>query len=484
PIASSTATANSDAGTVAITLTGGSDNNYTINNNNGTLTINKATLTATADDKSRIYGEANPTFTITYSGFKGTDSVNDLDTEPIASSTATANSDAGTYDITLTGSSDNNYTIVEVKGALTVSSISAEVSTNIVTNIAGLSATFNGELTSTGGEPTVKRGFVYSSSNALPTVSDSKIETGVGSGVYSSNVSTLISETKYYVRAYAINSKGTTYGLVKEFATIDITPPTKPVITSISDYTCSGNTNITADKTLVVYGTAEANSIVTVLLNLSPIGNVLVNSGGEWTFDYTSVSLTDGYYSLTSISTDAAQNSSLASDEFNFTISTLDTDKDSNPDFCDTDDDNDGIPDTEDNSPLIPNPGQEDSDGDGIPDVEEDCDNDGIINYYDTDSSGCSTIISLKKSYGFSPNGDGINDGWSIESIDLYPNNVVSVYNRSGKLVFKEKGYKNTWTGVSNQINGGKKLPVGPYLFIIDLGDGSKPTRGWLYINY
>ena len=27
-------------------------------------------------------------------------------------------------------------------------------------------------------------------------------------------------------------------------------------------------------------------------------------------------------------------------------------------------------------------------------------------------------------------------------------------------------------------------LPVGPYIFIIDLGDGSKPTRGWLYINY
>src|SRR2546428_7014849 len=36
----------------------------------GELTITKATLTATADNKSREYGDANPTFTATFSGFK------------------------------------------------------------------------------------------------------------------------------------------------------------------------------------------------------------------------------------------------------------------------------------------------------------------------------------------------------------------------------------------------------------------------------
>ena len=30
----------------------------------------------------------------------------------------------------------------------------------------------------------------------------------------------------------------------------------------------------------------------------------------------------------------------------------------------------------------------------------------------------------------------------------------------------------------------GVKLPVGPYVYTIDLGDGSAPVRGWLYVNY
>jgi gliding motility-associated-like protein len=117
---------------------------------------------------------------------------------------------------------------------------------------------------------------------------------------------------------------------------------------------------------------------------------------------------------------------------------------------------------------------------------DEDCDRDGINNSQDTDNSACVSGITEVKSYGFSPNGDGVNDGWTIENITAYPNSVVQVFNRSGKLVFKKKGYQNDWDAVSNQISnsGDSRLPVGPYLFIIDLGNGSTPTRGWIYINY
>ena len=49
------------------------DDNYDFNYVTGTLTINKATLTVTADNKIKEYGAANPTFTLTYSGFKNSE---------------------------------------------------------------------------------------------------------------------------------------------------------------------------------------------------------------------------------------------------------------------------------------------------------------------------------------------------------------------------------------------------------------------------
>src|SRR5207247_8192505 len=58
--------------------------------NNGTLTINKAHLTVTADDQSRLYGDTNPTFTATISGFKNL--------ETLATSGVTGSADLSTTD--------------------------------------------------------------------------------------------------------------------------------------------------------------------------------------------------------------------------------------------------------------------------------------------------------------------------------------------------------------------------------------------------
>lgn len=45
------------------------------------------------------------------------------------------------------------------------------------------------------------------------------------------------------------------------------------------------------------------------------------------------------------------------------------------------------------------------------------------------------------------PNDDGFNDRWIVKDTDQYPENEVSVMDRSGKVVFSRKGYSNDWTG-------------------------------------
>ena len=86
----------------------------------------------------------------------------------------------------------------------------------------------------------------------------------------------------------------------------------------------------------------------------------------------------------------------------------------------------------------------------------------------------------------FSPNGDGVNEFFNIDCIETYPNNKVEIYNRWGNIVYEKRGYRNDWDGTSNGrvvVNESDKLPVGTYYYVIDLGDGSKPKVGWLYIN-
>ncbi|WP_418639113.1 DUF7507 domain-containing protein, partial [Winogradskyella sp.] len=86
----------------------------------------------------------------------------------------------------------------------------------------------------------------------------------------------------------------------------------------------------------------------------------------------------------------------------------------------------------------------------------------------------------------FSPDGDGVNETFVIDCIEQYPNNKLEVYNRWGNIVYSTKGYLNNWKGTSNGravMNQSDDLPVGTYYYVLDLGNGSDPKVGWLYIN-
>ncbi len=177
----------------------------------------------------------------------------------------------------------------------------------------------------------------------------------------------------------------------------------------------------------------------------------------------------------------------------------VDTDGDGIPNFQDTDSDGDSVPDAEEVDPEGKGLGLADTDGDGIlnyldtdddndglPTIEEvgtnggDCDDDGGPNYLDTDP--CDFIVPA----GFSPDGDGVNDYFVIDGIDRYEESTIVIFNRWGNKVFEaEDGYKNDWDGTSNSgiTIGGNVLPVGTYFYVLDLGDGSKLIKGYIYLN-
>ena len=88
---------------------------------------------------------------------------------------------------------------------------------------------------------------------------------------------------------------------------------------------------------------------------------------------------------------------------------------------------------------------------------------------------------------GFSPNGDGINDTFSISWLkDDYPNYTMSVYDRNGTLVYRGSISTPDWDGSADRgvVLGDGKLPNGVYYYTIDFGDGTTPqAQGIVYLN-
>ena len=122
------------------------------------------------------------------------------------------------------------------------------VTTTSPANIAYTSATVGGNVTSDGAGTVSERGVCYSTS-ANPTTSDNVEKSGSGVGNYTVDLYGLSDGTTYYVRAYAINEKGISYGEEKSFTTLQYGKPT--VLTSsvsdVSYVSATVNCEVTAD---------------------------------------------------------------------------------------------------------------------------------------------------------------------------------------------------------------------------------------------
>ena len=143
------ATQFSSAGPYSITVTLGSNPNYSVTKTDSTLTVSAKTATVAADAKSKIYGYNNPALTATVTG-----TINGDTLAYSLGTTALQYTGIGPYPITVTLGSNPNYSVTPTDGTLTVTAKTATVAANAKSKTysldnpvldATLTGTVNGE---------------------------------------------------------------------------------------------------------------------------------------------------------------------------------------------------------------------------------------------------------------------------------------------------------------------------------------------------
>ena len=180
-----------NAASYVITPGGYTSGNYDISNIDGTMTINKAHLTVSSDNQSRLYGSSNPIFTQTISGFVNGEGSSVVSGTATGSSSSDNTSGVGTYSIlgSSAGLSASNYDFGSpVNGSLTINKAHLTVSSDNQSRLYGSSnPTFTETIS----------GFVNGEGNSVvsgtatgSSAADSK--TGVGSYVILGSASGLM----------------------------------------------------------------------------------------------------------------------------------------------------------------------------------------------------------------------------------------------------------------------------------------------------
>ncbi len=93
------------------------------------------------------------------------------------------------------------------------------VLSNTISNVTVNSASVNSSINSDGGASITAKGICWSPTSQSPTINDNKTIDGTGTASFVSNIMSLLPNTIYYVRSYATNAVGTSYGMANSFAT-------------------------------------------------------------------------------------------------------------------------------------------------------------------------------------------------------------------------------------------------------------------------
>lgn len=169
------------------------------------------------------------------------------------------------------------------------------VTTLEMTDVTSNTAKAHGEVVDQGGSAVKERGVCWSV-DPSPTISDNHFNSGTGVGSYTTDINGLSPGTKYYVRAYATNTQGTTYGEQKEFVTeanLPMVNTSNPA--NVTQTTAVGGGNVISDGG----ATVTERGVCWSINNNPTIGDAHVGSGsGTGTFTVSMTGLEPGtkYY--------------------------------------------------------------------------------------------------------------------------------------------------------------------------------------------
>jgi gliding motility-associated-like protein len=74
----------------------------------------------------------------------------------------------------------------------------------------------------------------------------------------------------------------------------------------------------------------------------------------------------------------------------------------------------------------------------------------------------------------FTPNGDNVNDGFTIAGMMAYPQATINIFDRYGKVVAALNSRNRSWDGTLD----GSRLPATDYWYIIKLDDETPEIKG------
>lgn len=468
--------------------------NYTLSYAGANFTINPATLTITADNKERFFGGANPPLTASYTGFVNNETNAVLTTQPVLATVATPASAIGDYPITVSGAVTQNYAIAYVNGVLKVK---AGAPTNII--LAGVTLYENrpagtnaGSLSSTSDDPSATFAYTLVSGtgdtdNALFTIAGTSINT----------TASLDFENK---ASYSIRVKSTTqFGLSLEkvftIAIADVNEvPTLAAINNITHCYTAVAQIVALSGISAGPETAQTTTVSVTSNNAALFESLTATKNG--TTGSVNYVVKNGASGVATVTVTIKDNGGTAnggvdtySRSFTLTVNPL-------PVVTITSDKGGSISKGDlarltatggtsyvwmaDNSIIS---GQNTAVLTVRPQVNT------VYTVTVTNANSCaqsqSFTLNVVEDYAkinasniLTPNNDGYNDKWIIDNIDFYPNNEVTVFDRAGRIVYKKKGYDNSWDGTVN----GSPLSENTYYYIIDFGTSRLRFKGYITI--